>query len=337
MRNISVVIPTFNSSQWLSDTYDSLIKSLNNSTVSAEIIFVDDGSTDNSAEIINNFDVPINHTFKMITQSNQGRFLARWSGIEASENDQILLLDSRVILNKDAFSFIEKLEPKTSNSRIWNGYVVTDSRSTLAGLFWDVPTRLFWGKFLKKPIRTSFDFQNFDKFPKGTGMFLAPKEVLVNAYKAVWPKEGEAYISDDTRLIRYLSQKNSINIDPIFGATYIPRTSLAAFITHTYNRGIFFVDSYAGTSLLRKFLLLAFAIVPFICLTLLFSGLLFIVVLIVFLSLLVIISVGAFNGAKFKSIFSFCLLAIPFGFVFWLGLIRGLFIHKHYFSPLGRT
>lgn len=50
---LSIIIPCYNESQVLKNTYDSLDKSLKNKNFKYEIIFINNGSTDNSIEILN--------------------------------------------------------------------------------------------------------------------------------------------------------------------------------------------------------------------------------------------------------------------------------------------
>ena len=49
MKKVSVVIPIYNSAQWLSDCFDSVLKQ---TYPAMEVIAVDDGSTDKSSEIL---------------------------------------------------------------------------------------------------------------------------------------------------------------------------------------------------------------------------------------------------------------------------------------------
>ena len=52
---LSFIMPTFNSSEYLSKTMDSLIASIGQHSSSAEIICVDDGSTDSTVAILEEY------------------------------------------------------------------------------------------------------------------------------------------------------------------------------------------------------------------------------------------------------------------------------------------
>ena len=82
---ISVVIPTFNRASFLTKA----IQSIQNQTLRAdEIIVVDDGSTDNTKEILLDMDITYIH------QENKGVSSARNSGVEKARNEWIAFLDS---------------------------------------------------------------------------------------------------------------------------------------------------------------------------------------------------------------------------------------------------
>lgn len=337
MSGLSVVIPSFNSAPWLESTLGALIRSLSYSSWEAEIIVVDDGSTDNSQQILEKIESQTDFDIKVITQKNQGRFLARWSGIQLASKENVLLLDSRVLIDPDSLGYVETQIKQLDGNAIWNAYVRTDEHSSLPGLFWDVPTRLFWGKFLKNPHRVRFGAADFDKNPKGTGCLLLNRELLVDAYKEVWPEKDLALVSDDTRLLRNLVQKQDIILDPDFLALYRPRISLKSFVSHTFMRGTLFVDSYAGTSPTRKIIIFFSALLPLLFIAFSSSGFLVLSLLILAALLVVPAVIGAVRNAPLKALTSYLLLVLPFGILFWAGLVRGIFVHRRHFGLKKRS
>ncbi len=87
MTPISLIIPTFNRKDLLKRAVASVLR---DQTVPAEIIIVDDGSTDGTDEIIRQ-DFP---SVKYISQPNQGPAAARNRGIEEAQGEWIAFLDS---------------------------------------------------------------------------------------------------------------------------------------------------------------------------------------------------------------------------------------------------
>jgi len=83
--SFSVIVPVYNGQKYLRDTLESLVTQ---DYSSFEIIAVDDGSSDSSAEIIQSY-----NSVKYIYQDNQGNAVARNRGIASSTNDVIALID----------------------------------------------------------------------------------------------------------------------------------------------------------------------------------------------------------------------------------------------------
>ena len=85
---ISVIIPLYNKVHTIKRTLNSVI---NQSFQDFEIIIVNDGSTDNSIQLIKeNFD---DHRIKIINQKNKGVSSARNKGVQESKHDHIAFLD----------------------------------------------------------------------------------------------------------------------------------------------------------------------------------------------------------------------------------------------------
>jgi len=87
MPLVSVVIPTFNRAHLISDTLESV---LNQTFRDFEIIVVDDGSTDNTPELIKGYGPQVRYIY----QENSGQGAARNVGIHAACGDFIAFLDS---------------------------------------------------------------------------------------------------------------------------------------------------------------------------------------------------------------------------------------------------
>lgn len=84
---VSVIIPCFNAGKWIDEAIKSCLKQTH---TSLEIIVIDDGSTDNSLEIIKSFGDKV--TWE--SRSNQGGCSARNRGFALSKGDYIQYLDA---------------------------------------------------------------------------------------------------------------------------------------------------------------------------------------------------------------------------------------------------
>lgn len=343
--SVSVVIPAYNSAEWLPSTLRSLAAALSNTAWSAEIIVVDDGSTDSTEATLESIREQLAYPLIVKTQSNAGVFTAVWEGIQAANNPYVLILNSRLILHEGSLAALNHAMTGQPQVEAWNGHVITDETSPLVGRFWEVPTYVFWGSYLSSPKPTSVTGLNFDKVPKGTGCFLVKKGLIEEAYRASWPAENARFTSDDTKLLRYIANKSSIALEPTFSATYRPRTTFRRFLGHSRGRGTLFVDSYAGTSILRNIVLIALVAGPPLVLVLLIAMSVvgkWVVVGIGFAALVALLLIPAIialtRRCPPRAILSYLVFVGPFGCVFWTGLARGLFIHrKTLLAPVATT
>ena len=87
---ISLIIPIYNTSKYLSQCLDSV---LSQTLKEIEIICIDDGSTDNSIKILKNY-ANADSRIKIITQQNSGAGFARNNGIKNASGEYIAFLDS---------------------------------------------------------------------------------------------------------------------------------------------------------------------------------------------------------------------------------------------------
>lgn len=99
---VSIVIPVYNSSKYLEECLDSII---NQTYKCLEIICVDDGSTDNSLEILNKYRLN-DDRIKVYSKANEGRGAAsaRNLGLDNATGEYIMFLDSDDVFELDMVS-----------------------------------------------------------------------------------------------------------------------------------------------------------------------------------------------------------------------------------------
>lgn len=103
MKKISVIVPMFNCEKYIENTINSILKQKYSNL---EIILIDDGSKDNTREIVKKY--LANKQVKLICQKNLGAPSARNNGILNSNGDYVLFLDSDDELCEDAFRDINE-------------------------------------------------------------------------------------------------------------------------------------------------------------------------------------------------------------------------------------
>ena len=105
---ISVIVPVYNSGLYLRDCLNSIRAQ---TYQDLEIICVNDGSTDNSEEIL--ADIAQNDSrIKVLTQENAGVSAARNAGLDAATGDYITFVDSDDALEPDMYEILLNLIEK---------------------------------------------------------------------------------------------------------------------------------------------------------------------------------------------------------------------------------
>ena len=127
---VSILIPAYNAEGWIADTIGSAIAQ---TWPRKEIILVDDGSKDRTAEIASRFSA---RNVTVITQQNGGASAARNTALAAAQGDYIQWLDADDLLAPDKvarqMTVAEQLQ---------------DKRKLYSGA---------WGYFYYRPSRASF-------------------------------------------------------------------------------------------------------------------------------------------------------------------------------------
>lgn len=97
MKTCSVIIPAYNSEKTIVRTLDSVF---NQNYASLEVIVVNDGSTDNTEQVVKSYSDKIIY----IAQKNSGVSVARNTGFQHSSGDFIQYLDADDLLTEDKIS-----------------------------------------------------------------------------------------------------------------------------------------------------------------------------------------------------------------------------------------
>ena len=106
MTKVSLIVPVYNTEKYLNKCIDSLI---NQTLKDIEIIIINDGSTDNSENIIKNYK---DSRSRYISKSNEGIGKTRNLGIGLANGEYLAFVDSDDYLASD---FCEKMYNKANN------------------------------------------------------------------------------------------------------------------------------------------------------------------------------------------------------------------------------
>ncbi len=254
---LSVIIPAYNSEMFLAETLDCLEKQ---TLKDIQIIIVNDGSTDKTAEIISEY-AKKNSNILSVYQENSGVSAARNNGINHAEGKYTLFLDSDDVFTPESFENIynalEKSDADLAICRITSfGYggeqlnPVAESLSKEA--FIDCSDkRLLWNFLISnKCFRTEMLKKSDVRFPplrySEDGAFTMqlvykenPKIIGVDGalfkYRRHTPKEGFSVSqSISTELVNHFLQSMGIVYDAAEKSGY-PEDYLQEILYKTYS------------------------------------------------------------------------------------------------------
>lgn len=92
--NISVVIPLFNEADSIAELHDWIARVMKENNFSYEIIFVSDGSTDNSWSVIKDLSEKSEHVKGIKFRRNYGKSPALYCGFELAKGDVVITMDA---------------------------------------------------------------------------------------------------------------------------------------------------------------------------------------------------------------------------------------------------
>ena len=187
---VSVIVPVYNVEKYLRECLDSLV---NQTLKDIEIICVNDGSSDNSLQILQEYSYNYPNII-VINQKNQGAGLARNVGINQAQGDYIGFVDPDDWIEPDMFSILYEKAVNTGVDIVECDYRMVFENSTKIKnrtLFGSLHTwkkfpiacgKIFDWKYVKTQVfsglrcmvwnrlyKRSLIFDNNLTFPKGKG------------------------------------------------------------------------------------------------------------------------------------------------------------------------
>ncbi|MEC8602391.1 MAG: glycosyltransferase family 2 protein [Bacteroidota bacterium] len=92
--DLSIVIPLYNEDESIDELHSKIVSSLSNSSLNYEIIFIDDGSSDNSWNIIKDVTKRVHNTRAIRFLTNYGKSMALSAGFKSTRGEVVVTMDA---------------------------------------------------------------------------------------------------------------------------------------------------------------------------------------------------------------------------------------------------
>ena len=159
---VSILIPAYNAERWIAET---MLSALGQTWPNKEIILVDDGSTDQTVRVAQQFASKI---VSIVSQKNQGAAAARNKAFELCQGDYVQWLDADDLLSPDKITYQMRATGE-----------ITDGRTLFSSA---------WASFRYRPAKATF-------IPTPLWSDLAPTEWLTRKW------EGNLHMQTATWLV----------------------------------------------------------------------------------------------------------------------------------------
>ncbi|WP_195695126.1 glycosyltransferase family 2 protein [Priestia megaterium] len=170
---VTVIIPVYNVEEYLNECIESV---LNQSYKNIEIIVINDGSTDKSLGIIEDYKEK-NANIIVISQENSGQSFSRNIGIDLAKGDYVFFLDSDDYILPDTLSIlIRKLEKNNLDLIRFAAQPFTDNGVTYIGPEYNLKEYFDEHKIYSKNEHLSCCIKAFAATPC---LYVVKREILI--------------------------------------------------------------------------------------------------------------------------------------------------------------
>ncbi len=136
--DISLVIPLYNEEESIKELYDWIVRVAKNNSLTYEIIFVNDGSTDNSWKVIEELSEKDTNVHGIKFRRNYGKSAALYCGFKKAQGDVVITMDADLQDSPDEI-------PELRRMIIEDGYDLVSGykKKRYDPLSKTIPTKLF--------------------------------------------------------------------------------------------------------------------------------------------------------------------------------------------------
>ena len=200
---ISIIVPVYNVEKYLAECVDSITKQ---TYQNLEVILVDDGSTDRSGAICDQF-ARMDNRIIVIHQKNRGISASRNAGLQIATGDYIGFVDSDDVIHPQMYQWLIQAMKETDTdvtichelafcedtcvfSQMTSFHIerIEDKRQVFMHFMdkWTGPINFVWNKLYKRKLWEGLRFKENIKMED---MYIQP-ELMNRIERAVWIKEA---------------------------------------------------------------------------------------------------------------------------------------------------
>lgn len=319
IEKISIIVPVYNEEKKIFDCFNSLVN-LDYPKSDFEIVFVNDGSSDNTFEILcRERDKTKEIDIKIINlKENQGRIVARETGAREAKYENLLFIDSRCVADKKVLVKLREI-----NYQPVDGELIIDSKRSIYDRFnWLRAKKMYWPHWGENYEPVFITPENFNRMSKGANIFFVSRDLYLSSI----PESKSRNANDDTKLFWNIVKKKKILRHPSPRVYYQSRTTLKKEIPHIFHRGPRFVDYYLkSNSQYFWIFIISPVILLLVSLFLIWQDIFYIFYILVFIFVSLIV-ISAWMAENVKDFFIAMLLLPLTAGSFLSGVFKGLFL-----------
>lgn len=218
---ISVIVPVYNSESYLHKCITSLI---NQSYLNLEILLIDNGSTDNSLEICQNY-AEKDERIKVYQAKDGSQGAARNLGILKSKGDYVMFADSGdYVVNDFCQNALTAIQKFNSDIVIFDYFIVKDGKLTLQNVFSKqvagsvdkkivvaslIDESFVWNKIFKRKLFSNIEFPSDEKYEDISTVYKliakAKKISYLNKTLYFYVTRSDSTVNTNTNVDTYLA------------------------------------------------------------------------------------------------------------------------------------